>query len=88
MTKLKTIYSTEHERLCTWLNAMRGDCDVSIRQLAERLDWSPSIVGKIFTGDRRLDVIEYVQMCQALGADGHEGLDRITGTTANKRRKG
>ncbi|PCI74801.1 MAG: transcriptional regulator [SAR86 cluster bacterium] len=87
MKKPKTIYSTEHERLCSWLNANKEESDVSIRQLAKKLGWSPAIVGKVFTGDRRLDVIEYVQVCQSLNIDAHEGLDTITKTTVKKKSK-
>ena len=86
MTKPKSIYTSEHKRLCTWLTTKKEERAISIRQLAQRLDWSHAIVGKVFTGDRRLDVIEYLWMCQALDADAHEGLERIT-TTAQKGKK-
>ena len=86
MTKTKSIYTLEHKRLCAWLTTKKDERAISIRQLAQRLDWSHAIVGKVFTGDRRLDVIEYLWMCQALDADAHEGLERII-TTAQKGKK-
>lgn len=70
MGKVKTIYSTEHDRLCQWLVARKEERQVSLRELAEVLDWPRAIVGKIFKGDRRLDVIEYLAVCDVLGADG------------------
>ena len=36
-----------------------------------------SIPGKIEHGDRRLDVVEYVQYCNALGIDPEEGIKII-----------
>ncbi len=74
MSKHKTIHSSESLLLRTWLNQKREEQDVSIRQLADRLQWSSSIVGKILAGDRRLDVVEYVQICAALGVNPSEGL--------------
>jgi transcriptional regulator with XRE-family HTH domain len=78
MNKLKSINSTESGRLREWLINQRKAQGLSIRGLAERLGWSSSIVGKIETGDRRLDVIEYMEVCKALEASPHEGLEFIT----------
>lgn len=86
MTNTKSIYTSEHRRLIAWLTNKKKERAISIRQLAQRLDWSHAVVGKVFTGDRRLDVIEYLWMCQALEADAHEGLERIS-TTARKWKK-
>ena len=78
MHKPKTIHSEESARLCKWLDKQRQEREVSIGQLALNLKWSKAIVGKIFVGDRRLDVVEYVQICQALGVDACEGLGVIS----------
>ncbi len=40
-----------------------------MRELAERLDVIHSWIGKVELGERRLDVIEYIQYCKALGVD-------------------
>ena len=47
---------------------------LTIRQLAELLDEHSSVIGKIETGQRRLDLYEYCQYCDALGLDLMEGL--------------
>lgn len=46
-----------------------------MRELAERLDVPHSWVGKIETGERRLDICEYVRLCAALKCDFKEGID-------------
>ena len=48
-----------------------------LKILGEQLDLHHSIIGKIEHGDRRLDVIEYVQYCNAIGANPNEGLKII-----------
>lgn len=39
---------------------------LSQRALAEKLDVVHSIIGKIETGDRRLDIFEFIQYCEGL----------------------
>ena len=58
-----SIYSTEHMKLRQLLIQSRLDLGLSQRALAERLNVVHSFVGKVETGDRRLDVFEY---CEAL----------------------
>ena len=74
MKKQKTLYSTESKQLTDWLKEKRSESGLTIRQLAAKLGWASSIVGKIEQGERRLDVVEYVQYCLALDADAREGL--------------
>ena len=74
MKKPKTLYSKESKQLTSWLKERRIESGLTIRQLAAKLGWASSIVGKIEQGERRLDVVEYVQYCSALDADANEGL--------------
>lgn len=48
-----------------------------MRALADKLEVPHSFVQKIETMERRLDVMEYVSYCGALGIDPKEGLDLI-----------
>jgi len=50
---------------------------MSVLSLAVKLGWASSIVGKIEQGERRLDLIEFVHYCEALGANSHEGLSQL-----------
>lgn len=56
---------------------IREKAGVSQRELARRLDRAHSYVGRIETGDRRLDLPEFIEWCELLDADPVEVLQRI-----------
>lgn len=45
--------------------------------VAERLDKPQSYVSKVEKGERRLDVIEFVRVCQAIGSSPSVVLDEV-----------
>ncbi|HHG5368148.1 TPA: helix-turn-helix domain-containing protein [Pseudomonas aeruginosa] len=65
------------QALTRWLRDTRMDQGLTMRDLGERLGVTHSYVQKVETGERRLDVVEYVWYCAALGAAPHEGLDLV-----------
>lgn len=71
----KAITSSKYANLVTWLKKSRVDQGISMRELAQRLDEPHSFVQKVEIVERRLDVFEYDQYCQALGVDPKKGLD-------------
>jgi transcriptional regulator with XRE-family HTH domain len=56
---------------------IREKAGVSQRELARRLDRAHSYVGRIETGDRRLDLPEFIEWCELLEADPVEVFQRI-----------
>lgn len=52
-----------------WLNALS--------ELARRLDRAHSYIGRIESGDLRLDIPEFIQWCEVLGAGPVEVMQRI-----------
>jgi ribosome-binding protein aMBF1 (putative translation factor) len=64
--QLRTAY---HKRLMAALVEAREQADVTQRELARRLSRAHSYVGRIETGVRRLDVPEFIEWCECLGAD-------------------
>ncbi len=68
----KSVHSKEHVVLREFWIAKRKALNLSQRQLAERLNVIYSLVGKIETGDRRLDTIETIEYCQALEINPNE----------------
>ena len=56
---------------------IRVKADVTQRELARRLRRAHSYVGRIETGDRRLDVPEFIEWCELLGVDPLEVMARI-----------
>ncbi len=70
----KSLYSEQNQQFTSWLKEKRAEKGLNMRQLGEILEVHHSIVGKIETGQRRLDLLEYVQYCRAIEADPYEGL--------------
>lgn len=62
----KTLRSRGRKALLAVLVASRREQGLTQRQLAERLGWPHSAVGKVETGERRLDVVEFTLWAQAL----------------------
>lgn len=63
----KSSHHDLHKSLRNMLVKARKDLDLSQRDLAERLGIIHSVIGKIETGERRLDVIEFYEYTKALG---------------------
>ena len=75
----KSLNSPEHEHLTSWLKSVREKHGMTMRDLAVKLDAPHSFVGKTEQGERRLDVVEFVQYCKALDVDPVEGLRVVMG---------
>jgi transcriptional regulator with XRE-family HTH domain len=56
---------------------IREQAGVTQRELARRLGRAHSYVGRIETGDRRIDLPEFMQWCEVLGAEPVEVLRRM-----------
>lgn len=63
------MYGAEQCFLREWLASKRKAAQLSQRQLADKLEVVHSLVGKVESGERRLDVIEFKYYCEAMGAD-------------------
>jgi transcriptional regulator with XRE-family HTH domain len=65
----KSIQSSDYARLIAWLIAKRDAVGMSQQILAKKLDVHQSFVAKVETGQRRIDVVEFVTIAKALGVD-------------------
>ena len=63
----KTIHTERHLRLRELLVARRKAAGLTQTVLAKRLGKPPSYVAKYEGGDRRLDVLEYLDVAAAIG---------------------
>ena len=79
-TMFKSLYSNKYALLTSWLKQQREAKGLSMRDLAPLLDVPHSFIGKVEQGERRLDIVEYIQYCEALEADPFEGLRLVTAT--------
>jgi transcriptional regulator with XRE-family HTH domain len=62
----KSIYSDEYQVVLDQLVAMRKAAGLTQRDLARKLGREHSFVSRIEKGERRLDVVEFHWVCQAL----------------------
>jgi len=65
----KSIHSPEYQKVLEKLVALRQKAGLTQRELATKLGREHSFVWRIETGERRLDVVEFYWVCQALGQD-------------------
>tara|TARA_R110002072_G_scaffold18767_3_gene69874 strand:+ start:2238 stop:2471 length:234 start_codon:yes stop_codon:yes gene_type:complete len=59
--------SEEYRRLQAWLRNARQDTGLTQFELAEKLGRPQSFVAKIESGERRVDIFEFIEICSALG---------------------
>jgi transcriptional regulator with XRE-family HTH domain len=65
----KSLKSSEYDRLIAMLVAVRHAAGIRQQALARKLGRPQSFIAKYEGGERRLDVIEFVAIVRALGAD-------------------
>lgn len=70
----KALFSPKYASLLAWLRSGREARGWTIRELAVVLGESHAVIGKIEIGERRLDVYEFMQYCQALELDPLYGI--------------
>ena len=63
----KSIYSLHQKKLQDLLRQVRIQADLRQIDLAERLGEPQSFVSKYETGERRLDILEIREVCEAVG---------------------
>ncbi len=65
----KSLKSPEYARLIAALVAVRKGAGVRQQALAKKLGRPQSFIAKYEGGERRIDVIEFIAIARALGAD-------------------
>jgi len=65
----KTIHTPEQDAFCELVIAARKKAGLTQEKLAKRLKRHQSFVAKYEGGERRLDVIEFITVMQAIGVD-------------------
>lgn len=59
----------QQKKLLTLLRSARIDAGLTQAQLAARLDQDQTFVSKYESAERRLDIMELREVCQAIGID-------------------
>lgn len=73
----KTLRSRGHETLIKILVEAREKAGLTQRDLAARIKRPHSFVGRMEAGERRVDVIEFIEIARVLGADPKELFGRL-----------
>ena len=66
---LKTLRSRRHRALCAALVSARKAALLSQGELASRLKTSQTVIARIEIGERRIDVVEFIDLTKALRLD-------------------
>lgn len=64
-----SIFTRRHQEFIAFIASVRKAAGITQVELAERLGKPQSFVSKVERGERRLDVIEFCQVAEAIGQD-------------------
>ena len=78
----KAQHTPAYRPVLALLRQLREQADLSQRGLGDRLKRPQSWIYNCETGNRRVDIAEFVTWCRACGADPHQALDRVLGSAA------
>ena len=74
---MKPLYSPASVRLRELLTDARLKAGLTQEQVASRLNRPQSFASKYESGERRLDVVEFLEVCAAVGVDGAKILRQV-----------
>jgi len=66
---MKTIHNKRHRRLVEFIIDKRKQAGIRQVQLAKKLKRSQTWIARLESGDRRIDVIELIDLADAIGFD-------------------
>jgi len=74
----KSIYSKRYRQFLDLLIQARKEADLTQVEVASRLDRPQSFVSKYENGERRLDVVEFLDVAKAIDFDAVKLLRKLT----------
>ena len=76
--RVKTIHNKRHKRLVEAIISKRKEAGIRQVQLAKKLKRSQTWIARLESGERRIDVIELVDLADAIGFDAAAMVKSIT----------
>ena len=73
----KSIFTSRYQRLKKLLIEARKDAGLTQVDLAAKLDRPQSFVSKYERGERRLDIVEFLEVADALRIDPAEFIEKL-----------
>lgn len=74
---MKHLYTRRQEKLCALLKESRLKAGLTQEGLASRLKRSNNFVSYVERGERTLGVLEFLEYCEAMGADPKKLLAKL-----------
>ena len=65
----KSIYNEDYRQLIAGLKEARVAANITQQQVADQIGRPQSFVAKVEGRERRLDVVEFIQICRVIGCD-------------------
>jgi transcriptional regulator with XRE-family HTH domain len=83
---MKSIFNERYRQLVGWMIAERKFKKVTQLELADKLGYPNSTyISKIEQFERRMDILEFVNICENIGINPHDGLSiLLKGKLENK----
>jgi transcriptional regulator with XRE-family HTH domain len=83
----KSIYTTRYDQFRQLLVEARKTAGLTQVDLAKRLKRPQSFVSKFERGERRLDVIEFLDIAETVGIDPYKFLSKVAEQPQQRRKK-
>ena len=74
---MKTLRSRRHRALCAALVAARKTAKLSQHDVAAKMKTSQTVIARIEIGERRVDVVEFIDLAKALHIDPQQVLAKL-----------
>jgi len=81
----KSLYSPGQQKVADSIRSMRLAAKLTQRGLAARLKRPLNVVSRIEAAQRRVDLLEWVALCEACGADPVEGGRKLLDSLVHRR---
>jgi transcriptional regulator with XRE-family HTH domain len=78
----KSVHSEGQSAFCELMIKARKSAGLTPHELAKRLHKPQSFVAKYEGGERRIDVVEFLTICQTIGVDSAKILRALRNTIA------
>ncbi len=80
----RSVFSERYRTLCRLLVEARKKRGLTQTEVAAKLRRPQSFVSKYESGERRLDVVEFIEVAAILGTDGESILRELEGKAAKR----
>ncbi|EKK5221830.1 helix-turn-helix domain-containing protein [Cronobacter sakazakii] len=74
---MTSIYSNDYQLVIKALRDARIACGITQQEVASAFGRPQSFIAKVESGERRLDVVEFIRFCRAVNVDPFSVLEKL-----------